>query len=587
MKKLLLSNFLFLISYFSFSQNIGIGTNEPLNKLHVAGSFVVTAPTIVTNTAPTAPQTKTMVNASTIFFTGTDSTGRLYDPGGPAGNYNANITANASISGNGNSGIELTIESINLGTGDSLIIEDLNGWNVLLAVGNNYNTTGKYLFNSSTLYITFKSNSDGSVGSGFSLLYRKLYDNSATLSAVSGYSGTSFFFDTKTGAFRSGKLGNHPRGFFSTAFGQETIASGESSFAIGQNTIASGENAVAIGSSSQASAANSFAMAGGETGGSGSIAIGGGAYSGGALSFVQGTFSSSMGIYSFAHGYSVGADGDYATAFGGAAGADGDYSVAMGSAVSATGDYSVAMGQGTTASGSYSTAFGQGTVASGPWSTAFGHSTTASGLNATAMGINASTNNQSNSFCIGGTGTNTVCTSPNQFMTRFDNYTFWIGSSNYAYMIPGSNGWAYTSDRNRKERFEEMNGETVLKKISKIPFYSWSFNSPDTRQYRHYGIMAQDFYEAFGRDSYGTIGNDTTVSALDLIGVAYSAIKELEKRTTDQQEVNKQALKENDQLRADNLALQKRLNSLEAKLNELVAVKEKEESFKKSVAGNQ
>jgi len=43
--------------------------------------------------------------------------------------------------------------------------------------------------------------------------------------------------------------------------------------------------------------------------------------------------------------------------------------------------------------------------------------------------------------------------------------------------------------------------------------------------------MAQDFYSAFGKDDYGAIGNDTTVSPLDLLGVAYSAIKALEKRT--------------------------------------------------------
>ena len=38
-------------------------------------------------------------------------------------------------------------------------------------------------------------------------------------------------------------------------------------------------------------------------------------------------------------------------------------------------------------------------------------------------------------------------------------------------------------------------------------------------QYRHYGIMAQDFHDNFGKDNLGVIGNDTTVSALDLLGV--------------------------------------------------------------------
>ena len=56
--------------------------------------------------------------------------------------------------------------------------------------------------------------------------------------------------------------------------------------------------------------------------------------------------------------------------------------------------------------------------------------------------------------------------------------------------------------------------------------------------------MAQDFYNAFGKDDYGVIGNDTTVSPLDLLGVAYSAIKELEKRTSDLQQQNAQLTSE-------------------------------------------
>jgi Chaperone of endosialidase len=107
-----------------------------------------------------------------------------------------------------------------------------------------------------------------------------------------------------------------------------------------------------------------------------------------------------------------------------------------------------------------------------------------------------------------------------------------LGSTgNYVYLLPASNGWTYVSDRNRKENFEELNGESVLKKIANIPFYSWNFKDKEIKQYRHYGIMAQDFHDNFGKDNLGVIGNDTTVSALDLLGVAYSGIKALEKRT--------------------------------------------------------
>ncbi len=43
--------------------------------------------------------------------------------------------------------------------------------------------------------------------------------------------------------------------------------------------------------------------------------------------------------------------------------------------------------------------------------------------------------------------------------------------------------------------------------------------------------MAQDFYRHFGKDSYGTIGNDTTIATADFDGVSFAAIKALEERT--------------------------------------------------------
>ena len=124
--------------------NAGIGTDGPLNKLQVQGSLLITSPTIATNTQPTVAQTKTMVNATNINFLGSDSTGRMYDPGGPAGNYLPNLNATAFIPVSDNIGIEINAETMELGTGDSLIIKELfSSINYLLAVGNGYNNTNK------------------------------------------------------------------------------------------------------------------------------------------------------------------------------------------------------------------------------------------------------------------------------------------------------------------------------------------------------------------------------------------------------------------------------------------------------------
>ncbi len=632
MKKVfLLYAVFFILASNALAQNVGIGTAEPYNKLQVSGSFVVTLPSTATTTAPTVAQTKTMVNASTISFIAGDSTGRIYDPGGPAGNYIANITANANIVATSCIGIEVVAESMNLGTGDSLIIKESSTGRTLMAVGNNYNVTGKWILNAPSLYIIFKSDADANVGSGFALLFRRLYDNSSQVPAASGYAGSSLVFDVKTSSLQSGLYTNAP-GNYAAAFGSSTIASGNGAAAFGRLTTAGGNNAFATGNASNAAGYASIASGDGAVAtGYGSSALGVNTSASGNYSFASGFGDTASGIsaiamgsqnkapadytvaigsenealanYTTAVGFNTTASGDYATAMGSIATASGANALALGYFSFASGQKSIAIGEGanasnlaslaigtsTTSSGISSTAIGNSTdatayastamgiftTASGDYSTAMGRSTTASGLNSTAIGNNASTNNQTNSLAIGGTGAATVCNSPNQFMARFDNYTFFVTPSSYAYLIPSSNGWAYTSDKNKKEKFEELDGEAVLQKMAGIPLYSWNFK--DSKPYRHYGIMAQDFYTAFGKDSYGTIGNDTTVSSLDLIGVAYSAIKALEKRTAEQQAANTQ-------LKNENLALQRKLSQFEAKLNELLAIKEKEQEEKTGVA---
>ena len=474
MKKIIcLAGAMVLIVNYTFSQNVGIGTIEPLNKLQVQGNLLVTTPTVATVTAPTAPQTKTMVNATTITFSNTDSTGRIYDPGGPAGNYLANLTANINIFSSVNTGIEFTVETMDLGTGDSLIIKETSfSTNILLAVGNGYTTTGKWVFNSDNLYIIFKSNADANTGTGFSLLFKRLYDNSSILPDVSGVAGNAFFADIKNGSFRSGFINNDIRGNHSTALGNNTTASGAGSTAIGSNTSATG------------------------------------------------TVSIAMGANSIASGYN---------------------SIAMGSQTNASGHTSTAMGNITTASGLFSVSMGTITVASGSRSTAMGSNTTASGDNSTAMGSFVNTNNHNGAFLIGDNSTTNVMhgTTPNNFRARFDGgYRFYTSSdySSSCALSPGANAWSTTSDVRLKENFATVNGEEFLKKIAGMKLVSWNYKKQDPAHYRHYGPMAQDFYAAFGKDNYGTIGNDTTINSADFAGVSFIAIQALEKRSALQQQ---------------------------------------------------
>jgi len=94
----------------------------------------------------------------------------------------------------------------------------------------------------------------------------------------------------------------------------------------------------------------------------------------------------SIGIYSFASGYSTKASGGGAYATGMHTIASGSRSTAMGSATYASGNYSTAMGNNTTASGLYSTAMGSGTLASENYSTAMGEETIAAGVSSFAAG---------------------------------------------------------------------------------------------------------------------------------------------------------------------------------------------------------
>ena len=116
------------IPFFSFAQNVGIGTISPLQKLHVnGGNFLIQEALLQTNSSPTAGQTVTMVNSSSILLPVTDSSNKIYDPGGAAGNYLANLSSGIFAGASTNCvGFEVTISSIGLGTGDSLVISELS-----------------------------------------------------------------------------------------------------------------------------------------------------------------------------------------------------------------------------------------------------------------------------------------------------------------------------------------------------------------------------------------------------------------------------------------------------------------------------
>lgn len=342
----------------------------------------------------------------------------------------------------------------------------------------------------------------------------------ATLPPVSG-AGTRMMWYADKAAFRTGIVTG-------TSWDMPNV--GPYSFATGINTTASGDNSTALGNFTFAS---------------------------GIVSTAMGLGTTASGNYSTAMGYGAKASGDYSTAMGYSATASGDYSLAAGVNNTASGGNAVAIGNFTIASGLVSTAMGYVTRATGSYSTATGQGTTASGIASTAMGSSVSTNNFTGSFIIGDNSAAAVsnCFRANEFRTRFDGgYALYTNAATTTgvFMLNGDNAWSSISDSTKKEKFKKTDGEYVLNSIDKMKLGSWNYKSQNAKQYRHYGAMAQEFYKAFGNDGIGKIGCDTLINSADIDGVMMIGLQALEKRSSI-------IIRENAELKADNLALQKEI----------------------------
>lgn len=145
----------------------------------------------------------------------------------------------------------------------------------------------------------------------------------------------------------------------------------------------------------------------------------------------------------------------------------------------------------------------------------------------------------------------------NRFSARFaGGYQLYTNAAaSIGVQVPaGGNSWATLSDSTLKTNYLPADPEAFLQQLEHLRLGSWNYTTQPASR-RHYGPMAQEFYAAYGRDYYGSIGNATTLQSADVDGVLFILVKALKNR--------------NEALQAENEALNNRLNALEARYNAL------------------
>lgn len=115
--------------------------------------------------------------------------------------------------------------------------------------------------------------------------------------------------------------------------------------------------------------------------------------------------------------------------------------------------------------------------------------------------------------------------------------------------IVTAKGFNNRSDKNAKANFSSVNAQKVLEKVVKLPVQRWNYKD-DAASVQHIGPMAQDFEAAFGLNG----GDAQHINTVDAQGVALAAIQGL-----------------NAKLEAENKALHRRLDALEARIAALEA----------------
>ena len=488
-------------------QYIGIGTTSPLARLHVADSSVLFSatgdiPSVIQNTPISKNGRRWMWYADKAAFRAGYAVYDEWD--------SVNIGKYSVGMGYGNLATGLYAASIGHGSGASGVSS--------MATGDYTNARGDYTFTTGQYTISQQP-----------------------------YSFSSGYYSTAGG-------------LASIAMGYQATANGNHGVALGFNAYAQGLSSISLGNSNAAEGPYSFACGFKST-------------ASGNSSFSSGNATTAAGDYGFATGAITQANGLGSTAMGSFTVASGDYSTAMGYSSQATNAFAFALGDNATASGGGSFALGSHITAGGSNSFVWGQNSNTTGSSSMVLGINLFDGGHKGNAMLGDTDPwnagSVGSGSDDQMICRFNNGYYFLtgGNTNRTGMLAnhGDNSWSQISDSTKKEKIVPVNGEELLNKISTFTLCTWNYKGQDPKVFRHYGPMAQDFHKAFGHDIYGKIGNDTLINQADFLGVSFTAIAALEKRTekiAKQQDEITALQKENQNLIAKNEQLQSMLEAL-------------------------
>lgn len=188
-------------------------------------------------------------------------------------------------------------------------------------------------------------------------------------------------------------------------------------------------------------------------------------------------------------------------------------------------------GENNTIEGAYSAILGgKDNTVSGDYAMAFGLNSSATANYSVAIGRKAQADNSGAFVFADGNDAYVSSTTTNSMVARFTGgYFFYTNTDldNGIQFEDGDADWSSVSDSNKKEFILEQNPLLYSEKILDLPISSWSYIGYGAKGKRNYGPMAQDFYRLFGKDKYGTIGTDTTISNMHLTSVGILSLQGL------------------------------------------------------------